>query len=169
MFSRVLVCLDGTSVAEQMLPYAAEISRRFSSATVILIQVVQIPSSLAAASAQGAESIIEEEMRRLAHESGQYLEAHAATLRETGLQVETVTIEGSPGDAIVEYASDNKIDLIAIATHGRKNIGRLVFGSVADHVLRHTTIPVLSVTPRECKGGQTAETADQGSGGTDGG
>ena len=151
MFSRVLVCLDGTSVAEQMLPYAAEIARKFSSPTLILIQVVQIPSSLAAASAQGAESIIEEEMRRLAHESGQYLEGHAASLRETGLKVETTTIEGSPGDAIVEYASDNDIDLIAIATHGRKNIGRLVFGSVADHVLRHTAIPVLSVTPKECK------------------
>lgn len=162
MFSRVLVCLDGTSVAEQMLPYAAEIAQKFSSPTLILLQVVQIPSSLAAASAQGAESIIEEEMRRLANESNVYLEGHAAALRDTGLKVETATIEGSPGDAIVEYASDNDIDLIAIATHGRKNIGRLVFGSVADHVLRHTTIPVLSMTPRDTsKGGHAADTASQ--------
>jgi len=157
MFSRVLVCLDGTTVAEQMLPYAAEIARKFSSPTLILLQVVQIPSSLAAASAQGAESIIEEEMRRLAHESNDYLEHHAAHLRDTGLKVETATIEGSPGDAIVEYANDNDVDLIAIATHGRKNIGRLVFGSVADHVLRHTSIPVLSVVPKGCKSGQAAE------------
>jgi len=161
MFSRVLVCLDGTTVAEQMVPYAAEIARRFSSPTLILLQVVQIPSSLAAASAQGAESIIEEEMRRLAHDSNIYLEEHAAKLRETGLTVETATIEGSPGDAIVEYANDNNVDLIAIATHGRKNIGRLVFGSVADHVLRHTSIPVLSMVPRECKSGKAAEATGQ--------
>jgi len=156
MFSKILVCLDGTSVAEQMLPYATEIGRKFE-ATLVLIQVVQIPSSLAAASAQGAESIIEEEMRRLAHESGTYLEGHAAALRGDGLNAQTVTVEGSPGDAIVEYAGANDIDLIAIATHGRKNIGRLVFGSVADHVLRHTTIPVLSVTPKEVKASHASE------------
>ncbi len=150
MFNRILVCLDGSTHSEQMVPYAAEIAHRFG-AQVLLLQVLQIPSSLAAASAQGAESVIEEEMRRLAYEAKQYLEGVAAGLRERGLAVNTVTIEGSPGDAIVEYAATSGIDLIAIATHGRKNIGRLVFGSVADHVMRHTHIPVLSMKPQPVK------------------
>ncbi len=150
MFNKILVCLDGSNLAEQMLPYATAVAQRFGS-SVVLVQVLQVPSSLAAASAQGAESVIEEEMRRLAFESRTYLEGVASTMRQNGITAEAVAIEGSPGDAIVEYAKAHDIDLITIATHGRKNIGRLVFGSVAEHVLKHTGIPVLSLNPRETK------------------
>ncbi len=150
MFNKILVCLDGSGPSEQIMPHTKELARQFGS-RLILLQVLQVPSSLAAASAQGAEGVIEEEMKRLAYEAKQYLEGIAAPLRETGLEVETVTIEGSPGDAIVEYAATSGIDLIAIVTHGRKNLGRLVFGSVADHVMRHSSIPVLSKKPKEKK------------------
>jgi len=150
MFGKILVCLDGSNMSEQMLPHATEVAQRFGS-RVVLLQVLQIPSSLAAASAQGAENVIEEELRRLAFEAHQYLDGVAAQLREKGIPVEVVVIEGSPGDAIVQYASENNADLIVVATHGRKNLGRLVFGSVADHVMRHTTIPVLSMNPKDMK------------------
>ncbi|TFH34014.1 MAG: universal stress protein, partial [Dehalococcoidia bacterium] len=142
--------LDGSSLSEQMVPYAAEIAQRFGS-QVVLLQVLQIPSSLAAASAQGAENVIEEELRRLSFEAHQYLEGIATQLKDKGLSVEVVVVEGTPGDAIVEYSNTSAIKLIVVATHGRRNIGRLVFGSVADHVMRHTTIPVLSMKPVEVK------------------
>ncbi|HHE41433.1 MAG TPA: universal stress protein [Dehalococcoidia bacterium] len=150
MFNRILLCLDGTPLAEQMIPYAAEVAEKFGS-ELVLLQVLQVPSSLAAASAQGAESVIEEEMKRLAFESSTYLNGVAERLRARGLSVHTVTLEGMPGDAIVDYARKNDIGLIAIATHGRKNLGLLVFGSVADHVLRHTNVPVLTLKPQEAK------------------
>ncbi|MBN1152698.1 MAG: universal stress protein [Dehalococcoidia bacterium] len=150
MFGKMLVCLDGSTLSEQIVPYATEVARRFGS-KVVLLQVLQIPSSLAAASAQGAENVIEEELRRLSFESHQYLDGIAAQMKEHGVQTEVSVIEGTPGDAIVEFASQSGIELIVVATHGRKNIGRLVFGSVADHVMRHTTIPVLSVKPDEGK------------------
>ncbi len=150
MFNKVLVCLDGSSLAEQMLPYATEVAKRFGS-SMVLLQVLHVPSSLAAASAQGAESVIEEEMRRLAFEARTYLEQVATGLSDAGISVETVTVEGTPGDAIVEYATTHEVDFIAISTHGRRNIGRLVFGSVADHVIRNSGIPVLSVRPKESK------------------
>jgi nucleotide-binding universal stress UspA family protein len=150
MFGKILVCLDGSSLSEQIVPYATEVSRRFGS-RVVLLQVLQIPSSLAAASAQGAENVIEEELRRLSYEAHQYLEGIAAQMKDKGVPAEVSVIEGTPGDAIVEYASQSGIELIVVATHGRKNIGRLVFGSVADHVMRHSFIPVLSVKPEEVK------------------
>jgi nucleotide-binding universal stress UspA family protein len=150
MFDRILVCLDGSSHSEQMVPYATEIARRFGS-RVTLLQVLQIPSSLAAASAQGAENVIEEELRRLSFEAHQYLDGVAAQLKESNVEADVVVIEGTPGDAIVEYAKQSSADLIVVATHGRKNIGRLVFGSVADHVMRHTTTPVLSMMPHDTK------------------
>jgi nucleotide-binding universal stress UspA family protein len=150
MFGKILVCLDGSSLSEQIVPYATEVARRFGS-RVVLLQVLQIPSSLAAASAQGAENVIEEELRRLSYEAHQYLEGIAVQMKDKGVPAEVSVIEGTPGDAIVEYASQSGIELIVVATHGRKNIGRLVFGSVADHVMRHTFIPVLSVKPEEVK------------------
>lgn len=150
MFGKILVCLDGSSLSEQIVPYATEVARRFGS-QVVLLQVLQIPSSLAAASAQGAENVIEEELRRLSYQAHQYLEGIATQMKEKGVPAEVSVIEGTPGDAIVEYASQSGIELIVVATHGRKNIGRLVFGSVADHVMRHSFIPVLSVKPEEVK------------------
>ena len=150
MFGKILVCLDGSSLSEQIVPYATEVARRFGS-RVVLLQVLQIPSSLAAASAQGAENVIEEELRRLSYEAHQYLEGIATQMKDKGVPAEVSVIEGTPGDAIVEYASQSGIELIVVATHGRKNIGRLVFGSVADHVMRHSFIPVLSVKPEDVK------------------
>lgn len=150
MFGKILVCLDGSTLSEQIVPYATEVARRFGS-KVVLLQVLQIPSSLAAASAQGAENVIEEELRRLSFEAHQYLDGISAQIKEKGVQAEVAVIEGTPGDAIVEFASQSQIELIIVATHGRKNLGRLVFGSVADHVIRHTTIPVLSVKPDDGK------------------
>lgn len=150
MFRRVLVCLDGSSVAEQALPYAVEVAERFAS-KVVLLQVIHLSSSLAAAAAQGAERVLQEETDRLAGEARAYLEQVAAPLREKGLDVEAVALEGAPADAIVSYAADNEVDLIAIGTHGRKNLGRLVFGSVADRVLKHSSIPVLTIKPQETK------------------
>lgn len=147
MFRKILVCLDGSSLAEQVLPYATEVAQRFGS-RVVLLQVIHLPASFAAAAAQGGEKILAEEVGRLAGEARAYLEGVAASLREKGLEVEAAALEGTPSEAIVTYARENEVDLIAIGTHGRKSLGRLIFGSVADHVLKHSSIPVLTVKPQ---------------------
>jgi len=148
MFRKILVCLDGSSLAEQVLPYATEVAQRFGS-RVVLLQVIHLPASFAAAAAQGGEKILAEEVGRLAGEARAYLEGVAAPLREKGLEVEAAALEGTPSEAIVIYARENEVDLIAIGTHGRKSLGRLIFGSVADHVLKHSSIPVLTVKPQD--------------------
>jgi len=148
MFRKILVCLDGSSLAEQVLPYATDVAQRFGS-RVVLLQVIHLPASFAAAAAQGGEKILAEEVGRLAGEARAYLEGVAASLREKGLEVEPAALEGTPSETIVTYARENEVDLIAIGTHGRKSLGRLVFGSVADHVLKHSSIPVLTVKPQD--------------------
>jgi nucleotide-binding universal stress UspA family protein len=52
---------------------------------------------------------------------------------------------GKPRDIIVDYANRNNIDLIAIVTHGRRGLGRILFGSVAEYVVKHSKLPVLLV------------------------
>jgi nucleotide-binding universal stress UspA family protein len=55
---------------------------------------------------------------------------------------------GSPGESIVSYADENGFGLIALVTHGRSGLGRLVFGSVADFIIRRSGLPILLIKPK---------------------
>lgn len=151
MFERILVCLDGSKLSGQILPYAEEQALRFSS-KVVLLQVVTLPTigvaGTEASPATGA--MIAEQLQLKKKEAMNYLESVARSLQAKKIQVEVIILEATPvGNAIVDYASNNKIDLIAIATHGRSGLGRAVLGSVADFVLRESGLPILVIRPRE--------------------
>ncbi len=152
MFEKVLVCLDGSRLAEQILPYAIEQSLRFNS-KVVLLQVFTIPGTVAAAEAQAAPTVtpdlMQEEVQRLGAEAKTYLEEVATPLREKGLDVTCVALQGAAGEVIVSYAQKESVDLIALATHGHSGLGRVIFGSVADHVLRESGLPILLIKPQE--------------------
>ena len=73
-------------------------------------------------------------------------------LERQGIDVETKTLLGvHPAPAILRYAEGHGVNLIAVATHGRGGLPRLVLGSVADKVLRAATVPVLVVRPATLK------------------
>jgi len=100
----------------------------------------------------GMVGIIEEEIQRQEPEIKTYLDSIAQPLLERGIDLECVILRpASAGDAIVDYARANSIELICIATHGHGGLGRLVFGSVADHVLRKSGLPVLLIKPKDFK------------------
>lgn len=61
--------------------------------------------------------------------------------------VHQVILVGSPPDEIIRYAREHVIDLIVIATHGRTGLAHVVMGSIAEKVIRHSTVPVLAVKP----------------------
>ncbi|MDY6835665.1 MAG: universal stress protein [Chloroflexota bacterium] len=153
MFKRILVCLDSSSLAEQILPYASEIALR-SSCEMVLLEVVSAVSSVGVAipgvePVPIASDILSDRIEKEKQEAIAYLENVAQPLREKGLSVESVALQGLPGDAIVAYAQENQIDVVAIATHGRSGLGRLVFGSVAEHVLKESGLPILLIKPKE--------------------
>lgn len=153
MFKKILVCLDGSDLAEQILPYAVEEALHFQS-KLVLFQVVPEPVAFspgipgtAAASVQ-TDTMLEEAEKAL-NGARNYLEKIATPLRKKGIQVEAVSILGRAGDAILSYAEGNNINLITIATHGRSGLRRGVFGSVADYVLRESGLPILVIRPQE--------------------
>jgi nucleotide-binding universal stress UspA family protein len=79
-------------------------------------------------------------------EAEEYLAAVMRRLEDRGIRrIETHVWYGPAAAAIVEAASAQKADLIVMGTHGRSGLGRLVLGSVAESVLRGTTIPILVV------------------------
>ena len=144
MFEKVVACLDGSSLAEQILPYTIEEAMHFNS-KVVLLQVFTPPlpvlGGMVAADRLRAE--IEEEENRIKT----YLEGLAQPLRDKGLVVECVVLRGNPGEQIVTYTHENEVGLVAIAFHRRHGLARVVFGSTADFVLKESHLPVLLVKP----------------------
>lgn len=153
MFKKILVCLDGSRLAEQILPYAREEAIRFQS-KLVLLQVVPEPIAFSPGIPGGAPlpiqtDIMIEGAKEELNSAKKYLEKLAAPLRKKGMRVETVAIPGTAGEAILNYANTNSVNLITIATHGRGGLQRAVFGSVADYVLRESGLPVLVIRPLE--------------------
>jgi nucleotide-binding universal stress UspA family protein len=162
VYGKILVPLDGSKLAEGVLPHVQELARRFDS-QVTLIQVVAplsklvaetVPASLepsGAAAAVGLEAAAEA-VKAERERARAYLEGVAERLKAENTRVQMGIVEGMAGDAIVDYAHHNGVDLIAMSTHGRSGLLRLVYGSVADHVLRHAGTPVLLIRSRQAEG-----------------
>ena len=152
MFKKILVCLDGSNLAEQILPYAVEQAICCQS-KVVLIHVSTIPEVVTPAIPGYGPSVLQpsqatvERIEREEVSAEAYLERIAGPLREKGLDVECVSVSGTAGEVIVGYAEENDIDLIGLATHGRGGVGKLVFGRVADYVLRKCGKPILLIKP----------------------
>jgi nucleotide-binding universal stress UspA family protein len=88
-----------------------------------------------------------ERLQQQMEEAPAYLEAKAQPLRDKGLDVECVVLQGIPSEAIIDYARDNQVGLIAIATHGHSGLRQIALGSTAEYLLKHSGLPVLMITP----------------------
>jgi nucleotide-binding universal stress UspA family protein len=149
---RILIPLDGSAFAEQMIEPALALGA-LTAAEYTLVRVIHpIEAHFAARFAGPAVVQYGETLeRRLAEMQAQaradaqaYLERAAESLRTRGFTVQTTVVShGQPPVAILELAQSLSADLIALKTHGRHGIGRLVMGSCADKVLRGASIPVL--------------------------
>jgi len=152
---RILVPLDGSAIAEEMLQPAVSLARVIA-ASILLLRVVR-PIVLGDASLEGAaagqvpQRLFEELQAyetEVLHSARQYLDTIAAKLRDRELQVETgVLLDDAPALAIVDEASRRQVDLLALATHGRRGLTRFFLGSVADKVIRTAPQPVLVYRP----------------------
>ncbi|MDP2729982.1 MAG: universal stress protein [Dehalococcoidales bacterium] len=152
-FEKILVCLDGSRLAEQILPYAQAQANRFYS-KVMLLQVATVPTmALAGAGTEAApasDQLVAEQSRIAEGEAGEYLKKVAQNLAIDNLEI--VVLQGTPvGKAILDYADEQGIDLVCLATHGRSGLGRAVFGSVANQVLRESGLPILVIKPEGTK------------------
>jgi nucleotide-binding universal stress UspA family protein len=151
-YKRILIALDGTPPAEQVLPYIRPIARMFG-ATMSLVCVAPSfesdfmrlsPGMAAPGAGYGVEQILqtEEEIKEL---DARYLDRMKGQLESEGFPVECYEPEGTPADAIVQCAKAHNIDLVAMVTHGRSGIPRVILGGIADSVVRHAPCPVLLV------------------------
>ena len=144
MITRILVPLDGSEVAEGVLAPVEELANRLQ-AEVIFIRVLNLDSIFGAAPSLAVEQLEEDRA-----EAADYLWRLSRDWQEKGIDVRSEVVEGAPASRIVDYARTHGIDLIAMATHGRSGVTRLVLGSVTEQVVRESTAPVLVIrTNRE--------------------
>jgi nucleotide-binding universal stress UspA family protein len=150
MYQRILVALDGSELAEAVLPQAEGLARA-TGATLLLVRAVNVPATVVAATAGDTGMVspefLDEAIQGEEEEARTYLTTVAQRLQARGLQVSWEVVEGEPSQALIDAARRHNCDLIAIATHGRTGLPRAVLGSVADRVVRESHLPVLLVRP----------------------
>lgn len=151
-FGRVLVALDGSERAEVGLEWAVQIGRAFDASYRLLRAVPPhyAPSPYLPHVIEETHQALERER----DEAAAYLTEVARRLRQQGVTADTDTPAGvQPASAILHAAQEWHANLIAVATHGRGELTKLMLGSVADKVVRGASVPVLVIRPRGAKGG----------------
>ena len=139
MYKRAVVPLDGSAVAETILPFVLAIAGPLDLEVVLLRVVQPLPPVVI----EGSRHVVADAMETRSVDAEEYLAALAVELRHKGVRVERLVRSGAPTDEILAGARETGADLIAMTTHGRSGLGRLLFGSVAEDVLRQSDIPVL--------------------------
>lgn len=133
-FGRILVPLDGSATSAAILPLATEFARQHQ-AELVLMRVNDLPLGDYATPAVLSTQRLEGLQR--------WLDEQRAALAKEGLQVSTVSSLGDPAGEILDAAEREKVDLVAMTTHGSSGLERWLFGSVAENVLRSCRVPVL--------------------------
>ena len=143
---RILLPTDFSGCANYALPYAAAIARAVD-ATVICVNVVE-PIVPAVGYTGMAEAMPIAEMSEQMEDSAERELPDVMRCEDLrGLKVEEVIGHGDAAAEIVRVADEQEVDLIVISSHGRTGLGRIIFGSTAEAVVRHARCPVLVVKP----------------------
>jgi nucleotide-binding universal stress UspA family protein len=150
VYKNILIALDGSELAERVVPVAQSIAEKFGATVTLLRATTSLEEVIASTAAiepgiatmpTDPMPIVEAERQ----ESQTYLESIAQRLRARGLTVNCEVPEGNASSAILDAARRLGVDLIAMTTHGRTGLTRILFGSVAEAVLRHAPCPILLI------------------------
>jgi len=137
-FRHILVPLDGSSIGESALQYAETLALKLDAA-ISLLHVIHSFDGLGF-DIPGYDLKI---MTKKLNDSGEkYLKSISEKLKNKGIKTSSKVVVGNPATTIIEYAQEKKIDLIAMSTHGRSGITRWVLGSVADKILKESSLPL---------------------------
>ncbi len=147
-FKRILVPLDGSTLAESELDLAKGVARLFG-AELLLVRVVSYPVEIASPylphTVQMNQQIVDD-AKSIAQK---YLEDISERLEAEGVAARIfVDVDAQPGNAIAQLAADESADLIVMATHGRSGLQRALLGSTTDKVIRSVHIPMLVRRPK---------------------
>jgi nucleotide-binding universal stress UspA family protein len=158
MYQKIMIPLDGSALAECVLPHAEAFIKGGMAKTAVLIWVLEpLPTAMYGASVETFASSAQEDIfasnadywGKMAAErrssAQEYLDRIAGRFNHYGADITCEIMEGQVAATLAGYAEKNNIDLLLIATHGRSGVSRWLMGSVADRVLHYSDVPVLMV------------------------
>ncbi len=145
MFKHILVTVDGTPQAEAVIPHAVDIARSMAAEITIIRIVEPVNSDWSERGALGKGQGDSSAGSAFTEQAEMYLLRLAATIDAAGVNVNTIVKQGQPARQIVATADEIDADAIAMSTHSRRGINRLMFGSVAEVVLHESNLPVILV------------------------
>ena len=140
MYERVLVPTDGSGAMEPVIEHAVGLAAEHG-ATVHALYVANTASLNDLPADAGWEGVTE----ALHREGERAIATVESGAKRRGVPAERAVREGSPPDEIVAYAQQQDCDIIVMGTHGRSGVDRLLLGSVAERVVRSSTVPVLTI------------------------
>jgi nucleotide-binding universal stress UspA family protein len=162
MYQRILVPLDGSKLAECVLPHVEEIAKGCHAKEVVLVSVTErIVGYSPSLESQRFESLgqllspepvgkIPLAVGKKQRQAQRYLGRIGKRLEAKGIPVRCEVLLGNPAEQISSYAQDSAADLIVMASHGRSGPSKWAYGSVADKVFRASCVPILMVRAPGC-------------------
>lgn len=142
---RVAVPLDGSEMAEEVLPHVEKLAQLLSLEVVLLRVVRMVPWAYGAHERVPMDTTDIE--AAMGAEARDYLNAVVSRFTAKGIRCRCEVLHGVPWDKIATFAGSASDMMVAISTHGRSGISRLVLGSVADMLIRTLETPILVVRP----------------------
>ncbi|MDF1593902.1 MAG: universal stress protein [Desulfobacterales bacterium] len=150
MYKKIMVPLDGSKLAECILPHIEAFISGCQLNTIVFVRVTEPVPVSSHGGYQVSEmdyKLIEENTKRIKAErisaAEKYLKGVVNRLKHSGVKFQTEVLVGNVADKPIDYSEANGVDMIFIATHGRSGVSRWVRGSIADRILRASRVPVL--------------------------
>jgi nucleotide-binding universal stress UspA family protein len=144
VYKTVLVTLDGSPLAERALPYGAALAQA-GYGRLVLVRAAAAPTMAELETCEELLAVTQEETKIYLHEMVARLEEQRPGIERRTEKVVVPVRHGSVAEALRRIAREQGADVVIMATHGRSGLGRWLYGSVADDVLRHAEVPVLLV------------------------
>lgn len=142
-YKKILVALDGSTLAEAALPHAQMLASD-EDAEIILLRVSADPAAEFSFSDPAiADNIIKE----MEAETLAYMQSTRGKLQRAGFRTSFLIRQGAITETILGAASEAHADVIVMSTHGRSGVKRWLLGSIADRVVTHSDLPVLLIRP----------------------
>ncbi len=153
MYQEIVVPLDGSKLAECVLPYVEELAKGCNTEEVILVSVTERVKGYRAVDDYSKPlglRLLPEAVGKKEKQAQRYLGRIAKGLEAKGIKVRTEVLLGNPAEEIAFYAEHSPCDLIVMASHGRSGPSRWAHGSVADKIFRSSCVPILMVRAPGC-------------------
>lgn len=152
MYNKIMVPLDGSELAECVLPHVEAIAKGCGVASVVFVRAID-PVEIVGGWVEWAPGPEEVQSIEKRHKSDAeaYLKQVISRIKLDGVNIKSEVVVGKAAESLAEYAVKNDVDLIVIASHGRSGISRWIMGSVAERLIHSACVPVLVVRSPGCK------------------